>query len=119
MGEDKKKTFTEKAMTVQSEIDEIEEAGIMISRDVFNTWLRTEEMVELLEEVDIETSTKYELFDVLDVDMGGELGIDELVGGLMRLRGPISKSDIVAVRLKVRHMTKLIEDIWNQTCNTE
>merc|ERR1712193_522894 len=68
----------------------------------------------MLEEVDIETSTKFELFDVLDVNMGGELGLDELIGGLMRLRGPISKSDIVAVRLKVRYMTKLIEDVWRK-----
>merc|ERR1712083_945645 len=86
----------------------------MIPRNVFNHWLYDPQMLATLEEADIETSTKLELFDVLDVDMGGELGLDELIGGLMRLRGPISKTDVVAIRLKVRYMTKLVEDIWHK-----
>merc|ERR1712087_836357 len=72
------------------------------------------EMLTMLEEVEIETCTKFELFDVLDVDMGGELELDELITGLMKLRGPISKSDIVATRLKVRHVTKMMEDVWRK-----
>merc|ERR1712087_282149 len=85
---------------------------LVITRDVFNTWLKDPDFEAMLEEVDIETSTKFELFDVLDVDMGGELEIDELIGGLMSLRGPISKSDMMAVRLQMRHCTKVIERIW-------
>merc|ERR1712187_155117 len=79
----------------------------MIPRNVFNHWLNDARMLATLEEAEIETATKLELFDVLDVDMGGELGLDELIGGLMRLRGPISKTDVVAIRLKVRYITKL------------
>merc|ERR1712228_463339 len=83
-------------------------------------WLRDPVLNNLLEEVDIETSTKFELFDVLDVDDGGELGLDELIGGLMRLRGPISKSEIVAIRLKVQYMTKLLEGVWEKLgCNED
>eukprot|EP00928_Gymnodinium_smaydae_P089293 TRINITY_DN73283_c0_g1_i1.p1 TRINITY_DN73283_c0_g1~~TRINITY_DN73283_c0_g1_i1.p1 ORF type:complete len:190 (+),score=30.43 TRINITY_DN73283_c0_g1_i1:24-572(+) len=85
--------------------------GVSISRDIFNSWLRDPEMLAMLEEIDIETSTKFELFDVLDVDMGGELSFDEMVNGLMSLRGPISKSDIMAVRLKVRFLTKMVMGI--------
>merc|ERR1712151_717453 len=70
-------------------------------------------MLTMLEDVEIEASTKLELFDVLDVDMGGHLGIDELIGGLMRLRGPISKTDVMAIRLQVRYVTKLMEDVWH------
>merc|ERR1712032_637587 len=88
----------------------------MGTRSVFNTWLMDAEMLSLLEDCEIETATKFELFDVLDVDMGGTLGVNELVGGLMRLRGPVSKSDIVAVRLKVRYITELIEELWTQVC---
>merc|ERR1712050_717281 len=88
----------------------------MVTRDVFNTWLMNPDMLNLLEECEIETATKFELFDVLDVDMGGTLGVNELIGGLMRLRGPVSKSDIVAVRLKVRYITELIEELWTTVC---
>eukprot|EP00928_Gymnodinium_smaydae_P085241 TRINITY_DN6860_c1_g1_i2.p1 TRINITY_DN6860_c1_g1~~TRINITY_DN6860_c1_g1_i2.p1 ORF type:complete len:183 (+),score=39.06 TRINITY_DN6860_c1_g1_i2:169-717(+) len=84
-----------------------------VTREVFNEWLLHPEMHALLEAADVETALKSELFDVLDVDMGGEVGFDEFVSGLMRLRGPITKSDIVAVRLKVRYMTGMIEDMWN------
>merc|ERR1712139_600028 len=92
----------------------IEDIGI--TRDVFSELLQHPEMNSLLEKADIETATKADLFDALDVDMGGELGFSELIGGLMRLRGPITKSDIVAVRLKVRYVTGMIEDIWGRVC---
>merc|ERR1719330_140415 len=91
-----------------------ENQEVMISRERFNSWLTQQPMLSMLEECQIETSTKFELFDALDVDMGGTLGIDELVGGLMRLRGPMTKSDVVATRLKVRHMIIMIEDIWTK-----
>jgi len=93
-------------------LESLKEGNIQIPRDVFQMWLDDPIMLNMLDEADIETSTKSDLFDVLDVDMGGELGLDELVGGLMRLRGPISKSDIVAIRLKVQYLTQLIEDVW-------
>merc|ERR1712039_751013 len=101
-------------------LTELEEDELVITRDVFNTWLKDPDFEAMLEEADIETSTKFELFDVLDVDMGGELEIDELIGGLMSLRGPISKSDMMAVRLQVKHVTKLMEDVWNKVgCDQE
>merc|ERR1712060_788712 len=93
---------------------ELEDEDMMVTRDIFNAWLTDPDMLSLLEECEIETATKFELFDVLDVDMGGSLGVNELIGGLMRLRGPVSKSDIVAVRLKVRYITGLIEKIYNK-----
>ena len=37
--------------------------------------------------------------------MGGELTIAELTGGVMRLRGPITKTDVVASRLQVPQKT--------------
>eukprot|EP00928_Gymnodinium_smaydae_P062735 TRINITY_DN46527_c0_g1_i1.p1 TRINITY_DN46527_c0_g1~~TRINITY_DN46527_c0_g1_i1.p1 ORF type:complete len:784 (+),score=124.94 TRINITY_DN46527_c0_g1_i1:271-2352(+) len=93
--------------------EEVKIDEVMIPREVFNLWLEDPHMLELLEEVEIETSTKSELFDVLDVDMGGELGMDELVGGLMRLRGPISKADIIAIRMGVHYMIKMLEEVVN------
>jgi len=87
---------------------------VTISRQVFNEWLDRPAVTRLLETMDIEVSSKAGIFDVLDVDMSGELEFEELIGGLMHLRGPITKSDIVAVRLKVRYMCGLIEDMWTK-----
>merc|ERR1719235_286342 len=96
---------------VSNFMNEFDDEERVVTREVFSEWLRDPEILGLLEEVEVETSTKFELFDALDVDGGGELSVDELVSGLMKLRGPVSKNDIVATRLKTMYMTALLEDI--------
>merc|ERR1712217_987980 len=71
---------------------EMESQGLAIPKELFTQWLDKEEMVRMLSEADIEISEKGHLFDVLDVDMGGSLGLDELLVGLMKLRGPITRA---------------------------
>jgi len=86
--------------------------GANVSRQDFANMLAKPELVTILSKADIETPQKSELFNVLDVDMGGELEMDELVHGLMSMRGPITKTDIIGVKLKVIHITRMIEDMW-------
>jgi hypothetical protein len=91
----------------------------VVTRAKFHQWLHGHLLLDLFSQVGIEASTKMEMFDVLDVDMGGELTIDELSSGLMRLRGPVTKSDIVAIRLKIRHLiglTAMMTDVWQECC---
>jgi len=95
----------------------LQEDQVSISRDMFTLWLQDAEFTTMLEEADVDMSDKFRMFDILDVDMGGELSADELVTGLMQLRGDVSKGDIVAIMLKVRHLTYAIEEI-QQTLKT-
>ncbi|CAL1157375.1 unnamed protein product, partial [Cladocopium goreaui] len=103
--------------------------GLHLQRNVsllFALWLQDTEFTAMLEEADVDMSDKFRMFDILDVDMGGELSADELVTGLMQyLGGTIApdgcaemyrslvsrKGDIVAIMLKVRHLTYAIEEI--------
>merc|ERR1712014_28948 len=62
------------------------EEEVTITRDVFHTWLLDKDFVQVLDDADVDISNKFELFDILDVDMGGELSAEELVHGLMKLR---------------------------------
>eukprot|EP00928_Gymnodinium_smaydae_P005874 TRINITY_DN12034_c0_g1_i1.p1 TRINITY_DN12034_c0_g1~~TRINITY_DN12034_c0_g1_i1.p1 ORF type:complete len:694 (+),score=129.88 TRINITY_DN12034_c0_g1_i1:41-2083(+) len=75
---------------------------LCIERDEFQEWIQKPEVASMLEDAGIDMSTKRELFDTLDGDLSGSLQVDELVRGLMMLRGVVSKSDIVGVRLLVR-----------------
>lgn len=89
----------------------LQEDKVSISREMFALWLQDTEFTTMLEEADVDMSDKFRMFDILDVDMGGELSADELVTGLMQLRGDVSKGDIVAIMLKVRHLTYAIDEI--------
>lgn len=90
-----------------------------VSKELFCEWLQRPDMEAMLENAGVEVAEKATLFDVLDADMGGTLGLDELLEGIMSLRGPITKSDIVAVNLKVRHMERMLEMVLHTTSTLE
>lgn len=100
-----------KQKLAQSYFQVLVDDEVTISRDVFQMWLEDPEFTDVLEEAEVDLSAKAYLFDILDVDMGGELSADELVTGLMKLRGDVSKGDIVAIMLQVRHLTQQFEEL--------
>lgn len=73
-----------------------------ISREEFHQILKKPEVQQVLLQLDIETSHQDELFDCLDADMSGQLDFDELIVGLMSLRGPAEKKDVIASLLCIR-----------------
>ncbi|CAJ1376265.1 unnamed protein product [Effrenium voratum] len=86
--------------------------GCMITKRTFNSWLlQSSELLDVLDDAEVDTSCKFELFDVLDIDLSGKLPFSETVEGLMRCRGPVSKTDIISIRLRVRHLTRLTQQI--------
>ena len=96
--------------------DEIREdmakRGRLISRDELNNWLSTEqELLDVMEDAEIDLSCKSDLFDVFDANLDGLLHFDEMVEGMLRCRGPVSKTDIIAVRLKTRLLVRMVTKI--------
>ncbi|CAJ1405263.1 unnamed protein product [Effrenium voratum] len=89
----------------------LEECHINITREVFQAWLKDPEFVRVLEEAEVDISNKFELFNILDVDSGGELSVEELLTGLMGLRGDVSKGDVVSILLRVRDILQRVERI--------
>ena len=95
----------------KSQYELLKRSGVTVDRRSFMQWLQDVNFQQVLENADVDVSNKFDLFDVLDADMGGKLELDEVVTGLMKLRGPVSKSDLVAMRLQVRLLTqKVIPD---------
>eukprot|EP00929_Paragymnodinium_shiwhaense_P101271 TRINITY_DN6421_c1_g2_i1.p1 TRINITY_DN6421_c1_g2~~TRINITY_DN6421_c1_g2_i1.p1 ORF type:complete len:743 (-),score=190.41 TRINITY_DN6421_c1_g2_i1:237-2465(-) len=91
-----------------------DEDEVVVTRDVFEDWLHEKELLTMLDDLDIGTSNKNELFDVIDCDLSGELEVAEIMSGLMKLRGPPDKSDAVASLLGIRYMTKMLESVHNK-----
>merc|ERR1711879_349552 len=81
----------------QEKFGDCKEIGM--SRSSFCHLLSHPDLEHLLEDLDIETCNPVELFDVLDADMSGELDIEEIISGLLSLRGPAEKKDAVGALL--------------------
>lgn len=96
---------------VRAQFDCISSApDVVISRDAFRVWLQDREFLRVLEDADIDIHNKSTLFDLMDADMGGSLSTDEVYNGLMQLRGPPTKGDIVGISLRVTHIARLVQE---------
>eukprot|EP00930_Biecheleria_cincta_P087599 TRINITY_DN76827_c0_g1_i1.p1 TRINITY_DN76827_c0_g1~~TRINITY_DN76827_c0_g1_i1.p1 ORF type:complete len:713 (+),score=134.33 TRINITY_DN76827_c0_g1_i1:132-2270(+) len=100
-------TALHKSNKVKAQFDCLVHANVSISREVFQVWLEDAEFISCLEKADICIANKAILFDTLDADMGGSLSVYELFVGLMELRGPVTKTDIVGINLRVRYLVTL------------
>mmetsp|Transcript_32531 Transcript_32531/g.67163 ORF Transcript_32531/g.67163 Transcript_32531/m.67163 type:complete len:200 (+) Transcript_32531:55-654(+) len=85
--------------------------SITVTRDRFLKWLSHDDFTDTLEGAFIDTSIRAQLFDILDADAGGLLSIDELISGLMSMRGDVTKGDIIAISIKVRYFIQLLEGL--------
>jgi len=85
---------------------------VVVTQDQFNRWLCTEkDLITKLEDAEIDLSCKSDLFEVLDADLSGELEFDEMIDGLLKCRGPVSKTDIISIRLKTALLVKMMSQV--------
>ncbi|CAL1165058.1 unnamed protein product, partial [Cladocopium goreaui] len=105
-----RRTFVTGDLDVQHSIldEQLLKDEVVIHRESFQRWLQDPEFTEALEDAYIDVSNKAHLFDIMDADMGGHLSLDELVEGLMALRGSVNKGDIINMSLNpgTRQCTK-------------
>jgi len=92
---------------------------MVVSRELFLLLVQDPEIQVLLDTLDVPPERAH-LFDVLDADDSGGLQIEELVQGLLKVRGDSRKSDTVACLLATKalheimrnmekHMSKIME----------
>eukprot|EP00927_Polykrikos_kofoidii_P082302 TRINITY_DN8144_c0_g1_i2.p1 TRINITY_DN8144_c0_g1~~TRINITY_DN8144_c0_g1_i2.p1 ORF type:complete len:698 (+),score=99.18 TRINITY_DN8144_c0_g1_i2:164-2095(+) len=58
----------------------------------------------LLTELDIAEEDQLDLFDTLDVDVGGTVDKEEMVSGIAKLRGDARRADVISVALALRSL---------------
>lgn len=54
------------------------------------------------------------LFEVIDADGSGTLKVSELVQGLLKVRGELKKSDVVATSLAIQSLQELILEMRDE-----
>eukprot|EP00440_Ansanella_granifera_P049345 gb/GFBE01053464.1/.p1 GENE.gb/GFBE01053464.1/~~gb/GFBE01053464.1/.p1 ORF type:complete len:548 (+),score=121.07 gb/GFBE01053464.1/:1-1644(+) len=106
------RTYMEGTLDIK---EEMQKKNYVVSESTLNNWLSSDaELLAVLDDADIDLSAKFDLFDVLDADLSGALEFDELIAGLMKCRGPVSKNDIIAIRNKCGYLTKMITEIHDK-----
>eukprot|EP00931_Biecheleriopsis_adriatica_P049496 TRINITY_DN28633_c0_g2_i1.p1 TRINITY_DN28633_c0_g2~~TRINITY_DN28633_c0_g2_i1.p1 ORF type:complete len:686 (-),score=109.81 TRINITY_DN28633_c0_g2_i1:95-2152(-) len=104
-------TLHNRPARVRAQFSILENSNVVVSRPSFEASLKDKAFLAVLRDADIETANSASIFDILDADMSGWLSINEMYHGMMRLRGPICKSEIVGIRLRLRHLTQMMHNI--------
>lgn len=84
---------------------------LAVTRDAFEKVIYDPAIERILDDLDVSISSREGLFDVLDADGNNVITAEELVGGILRLRGPADKGDTVAALLAVRSLQKNIAEM--------
>jgi hypothetical protein len=77
-----------------------------IGPEMFSKWIEDKRVMRALEDLDIHPDDHARLFDILDADNTGSMSVNEILDGIMRLRGDPRRSDIVCVDLMVRSIQR-------------
>jgi hypothetical protein len=87
---------------------------ISISRDLYLVIIQNQDIQNTLDELDIPPDRAH-LFDVLDADGSGDLHLEELVLGLLKVRGEARRSDNVEMLLAIKSLHETLRSIVDTT----
>jgi len=92
---------------VESEVEDANAGEIMITKELFHKVILDPDVQTLMDGMDIPPD-RANLFDVFDSDFDGVLELQDLIQGILQIRGELRKSDMVASLLAVRTLHKLV-----------
>jgi len=99
------KDFFEKA--------DIDESG-MLSQEEFHTHLQSTEVQAYFNHMELDPGQAETLFNLLDFAHHGEVGIDDLVEGCWRLKGPAKSLDIAVLQCKSEALSKFVQEQFQE-----
>jgi len=74
---------------------------VEVPRALFEKVVLEPGVQKILDDLELSDADRLDLFDVLDADGSGALTIEEIVSGVLKVRGEARKGDVVAIRLAV------------------
>merc|ERR1740121_3505403 len=99
-----------KTMLSCATYEDVEDARLRITKQVFLTALQDPVVQMHMDELDLPMD-RLHLFDILDADGSGSLQVRDLITGFLRVRGEARKSDVVATLLAVRAAQEMIRQL--------
>jgi len=79
---------------------------IYLSEEEFNHVIRSPEVRQLLDSLDVVVEPRPGVFDAFNAEEDGAVSMSEIVSGLMRLRGDLNKVDIVITQMALENLHK-------------
>eukprot|EP00928_Gymnodinium_smaydae_P063186 TRINITY_DN4684_c0_g3_i2.p1 TRINITY_DN4684_c0_g3~~TRINITY_DN4684_c0_g3_i2.p1 ORF type:complete len:666 (+),score=125.16 TRINITY_DN4684_c0_g3_i2:294-2000(+) len=84
---------------------------LYMNRTTFDQAMRDNVVKKLLDELDIDETDQHDLFEALDSDGNGRVEIEELIQGVVKMRGKARKVDVVAARLMLKTLSSRVVKI--------
>mmetsp|Transcript_43864 Transcript_43864/g.80132 ORF Transcript_43864/g.80132 Transcript_43864/m.80132 type:complete len:664 (+) Transcript_43864:85-2076(+) len=81
-----------------------------VNKDAFNDFLKDPEVHTILDDLDVPEEERLDIFEVLDANGNGTLQLEELIHGVIRLRGDPRRSDVVQVLLVIRSLQEEMQE---------
>jgi len=78
--------------------------SMRITQAMFDIIIHEQSIQELLDDLDIQPEDRVNLFEILDAYGSGSLALEELIVGIIKLRGESRRSDVIAINLQVREL---------------
>jgi len=94
---------------------------VAVTYDDFAKLMSDPRVMEKMDDLEIHIADPEKLFEIIDSNGNGALDVNELIEGLMKLRGPADKGDAVSAALMVRQMQRDIHRLeiemrqWHKT----
>ncbi|CAJ1379020.1 unnamed protein product, partial [Effrenium voratum] len=84
--------------------------GVAITKELFLMVIQDRRVQALMDELELPPD-RANLFEIIDADSSGTLQLSELVHGLLKIRGEIAKSDVVAGLLATKAVYEKVEEM--------
>eukprot|EP00435_Cladocopium_sp_Y103_P071037 s12_g36.t1 len=91
-------------------LDDAHIDDIAITKELFLLVIQDQRVQQLMNDLDL-PADRANLFEVIDADASGTLHVTELVQGLLKIRGDLTKSDTVAVLLTAKSVHTMVAEL--------
>lgn len=98
---DRRQSFSQ-GSDADGKIDFDQIADISITEQFWRAFIEERDVRDILSELGLSQDDTTDLFIILDADKSGTLDLEEIVSGILKVRGDAKRSDVVTVGLLVQ-----------------